>query len=161
MRLVAVSRPGRELFPGSANGWVIESGHDLLQDRSGDAEPGRVGRDPKGGHRQGQGETKNGVYYPKRGVTLAEASFTYTGDIEGTSMVLYLITYKPSEAAPVLAVERFSGSIDGREGTCVLTSTGTQSSRRETCRLTPRWLPGSAPATWLPFAARSTCTSRA
>lgn len=75
---------------------------------------------------EGAGETKNGVYYPKRGVTYVEASFTYTGDIEGSSTVLYLITYK-EDAAPVLAVERFTGTIGGREGTCVLTSTGTQS----------------------------------
>ena len=75
---------------------------------------------------EGAGETKNGVYYPKRGVTFTEASFTYSGDIEGSSTVYYLITYKEGDA-PVLAVERFAGSIGGREGTCVLTSTGTQS----------------------------------
>src|SRR5664279_668666 len=75
----------------------------------------------------GEGETKNGVYYPKRGVTMSEASFTYSGDLEGTSTVLYLITYKPDEAAPVLAVERFVGTVAGREGSFVMTSTGTQS----------------------------------
>ena len=48
---------------------------------------------------KGEGETKNGVYYPKRGVTISEASFTYSGDLEGTSTVLYLITYKPDQAA--------------------------------------------------------------
>jgi hypothetical protein len=76
---------------------------------------------------QGEGKTTNGVYYPKRGVTISEASFTYTGDMEGTSTVLYLITYKPDGAAPVLGVERFVGSIGGREGSCVMTSIGTQS----------------------------------
>jgi hypothetical protein len=76
---------------------------------------------------KGEGETKNGVYYPKRGVTISEASFTYSGDIEGTSTVLYLITYKPDEAAPVLAVERFVGTVGGREGSFVMTSTGSQS----------------------------------
>lgn len=75
---------------------------------------------------EGQGPTTNGVYYPKRGVTYVEASFTYTGDIEGTSTVLYLITYKEG-GAPVLAVERFVGKIGGHEGSCVLTSIGTQS----------------------------------
>jgi len=75
----------------------------------------------------GEGETKHGVYYPKRGVTTAEASLTYSGDPEGTSTVLYLITYRPDEAAPVLAVERFVGSVGGREGSFVMTSTGTQS----------------------------------
>src|SRR5580765_583051 len=76
---------------------------------------------------KGEGETKNGVYYPKRGVTISEASFTYSGDLEGASTVLYLITYKPDDAAPVLAVERFTGSVGGREGSFVMTSTGTQS----------------------------------
>lgn len=76
---------------------------------------------------KGEGETKNGVYYPKRGVTVVEASFAYSGDIEGTSTVYYLITYMPDAPAPVLAVERFVGSIAGREGSCVMTSTGTQS----------------------------------
>lgn len=75
---------------------------------------------------EGAGETKNGVYYPKRGVTHVEASFTYTGDIEGSSTVQYLITYKET-SAPVQAVERFTGTIGGHEGTCVMTSSGTQS----------------------------------
>ena len=54
-----------------------------------------------------------------------EASFTYSGDIEGSSTVYYLITYKEG-GAPILAFERFTGSIGGRTGSCVFTSTGTQ-----------------------------------
>ena len=107
---------------------------------------------------QGEGETKNGVYYPRRGVTVSEASFTYSGDLEGASNVLYLITYKPDDAAPVLAVERFIGSVGGREGSFVMTSTGTQSPGD--VRDTPRWYRASAPATWPPCAARSTWSSR-
>ncbi len=73
----------------------------------------------------GQGPTNHGVYYPKRGVTSVEATFTYSGEMEGTSTALYLITYREGPA-PVLAVERFTGTIGGLEGSCVWTSTGTQ-----------------------------------
>jgi hypothetical protein len=74
----------------------------------------------------GEGSERNGVYYPKRGFTRAEAEFAYHGDIEGTSVATLLITYKEGEA-PVFSVERFTGSIGGVEGSCVFTSTGTQS----------------------------------
>ena len=75
---------------------------------------------------EGEGAERHGVYYPKRGLTLAEASFTYTGDMEGSSTALYLISYKEGEA-PTLAFERFTGTIGGLEGSCVFRTTGTQS----------------------------------
>lgn len=75
---------------------------------------------------EGEGAERNGVYYPKRGLTFAESSFTYTGDMQGSSTALYLISYKEGEA-PTLAFERFTGTIGGLEGSCVFVSTGTQS----------------------------------
>lgn len=75
----------------------------------------------------GEGTTAGEAYYPKRGITRAEVGYSYSGDIEGTSTASYLIAYK-ADAAPVLAMERFEGSIDGHEGTCVFRNVGSQDS---------------------------------
>jgi len=73
----------------------------------------------------GEGTTAGDAYYPNRGLTRADVSYTYRGDIEGTGTVSYLIAYK-ADAAPVLGLERFEGSIGGHEGTCVLRHVGSQ-----------------------------------
>lgn len=73
---------------------------------------------------EGEGSERNGVYYPSRGLTVADTAFTYAGEMEGTSKAVYLITYKDG-AAPTLAFERFEGSIGGRSGSCVFRTTGT------------------------------------
>jgi uncharacterized protein DUF3224 len=74
---------------------------------------------------EGEGTTAGEAYYPKRGLTHAQVEYTYRGDIEGTSVVGYLIAYK-EDAAPVFAFERFTGSIGGQEGSCVFRHVGTQ-----------------------------------
>lgn len=73
----------------------------------------------------GEGITSGDNYYPNRGVTRAEVGYTYTGDVEGTSTVAYLIAYK-ADAAPVVGLERFEGSIGGHEGSCVFRHVGEQ-----------------------------------
>lgn len=73
----------------------------------------------------GAGTTRGEVYCPNRGVTRAAVSFAYTGEIEGTSTVAYLISDN-GNSAPVLGFERFEGSIAGRTGTCVLQRIGEQ-----------------------------------
>lgn len=73
----------------------------------------------------GEGITAGDSYYPHRGVTRTEVSYTYSGDIEGTSTLVYLIAYK-ADAAPVLGLERFEGSIGGHEGSCVFQHLGEQ-----------------------------------
>ncbi|MEB3366102.1 DUF3224 domain-containing protein [Saccharopolyspora mangrovi] len=73
----------------------------------------------------GEGTTAGDAYYPNRGLTRAEVQYTYTGEIEGTSTLTYLIAYK-ADAAPVLCFERFEGSIAGHEGTCVFQHVGSQ-----------------------------------
>lgn len=73
----------------------------------------------------GEGVTAGDAYYPNRGVTQTAVSYSYTGDIEGTSTLVYLIAYKP-DAAPVLGLERFQGSIGGHEGSCVFQHIGSQ-----------------------------------
>ncbi|MDD9348145.1 DUF3224 domain-containing protein [Mumia sp.] len=71
----------------------------------------------------GTGNERNGTYYPDRGITRATVRYAYSGDLEGEGVVHYLMTYKEG-AAPVVALERFTGSIGGHEGTCVLLHRG-------------------------------------
>ena len=73
----------------------------------------------------GDGITSDDNYYPNRGVSQAEVSYSYSGDIEGTGTLVYLIAYK-TDAAPVLGLERFEGSIGGHEGSCVFRHVGSQ-----------------------------------
>lgn len=82
----------------------------------------------------GEGTTAGDTYYPRRGVTRAEVSYRYTGNIEGTSTLNYLIAYK-GDAAPVLGLERFEGSIAGHEGTCVFRHIGSQDQGSVSVRL--------------------------
>jgi hypothetical protein len=74
----------------------------------------------------GEGETKNGTYYPSRGVTTAKVRFAYTGNVSGTGAVTYLFAYRDSKAghADIVGYERFTGTIGGHEGTCVFRHTG-------------------------------------
>lgn len=71
----------------------------------------------------GEGTTMGDNYYPSRGLSRAEVTYAYTGEVEGTGTVAYLISYKAG-AAPVLGFERFEGSIGGHDGSCVLRHTG-------------------------------------
>lgn len=73
----------------------------------------------------GEGTTAGDAYYPNRGVTRSEVGYTYTGEMEGSSKLVYLITYK-ADAAPVFGLERFEGSIGGHEGSCVFQHIGSQ-----------------------------------
>ncbi|RNL85702.1 DUF3224 domain-containing protein [Halostreptopolyspora alba] len=82
----------------------------------------------------GTGTTAGDAYYPDRGITRAEVSYAYTGDIRGTGTVVYLIGYA-SEPGPVLALERFEGTIAGHEGTCVFSHVGTQDRTSVSVRL--------------------------
>jgi hypothetical protein len=71
----------------------------------------------------GEGTTRGDAYYPNRGVTRASVGYTYTGDIEGSSEVSYVFAYNGDEA-PIFGLERFTGTIGGREGTCVFQHVG-------------------------------------
>jgi hypothetical protein len=73
----------------------------------------------------GEGTTAGDAYYPTRGLTRAEVGYTYAGAVEGGSTLTYLIAYKP-DAAPVLGIEQFTGSVDGHEGSCVFRHVGSQ-----------------------------------
>lgn len=76
----------------------------------------------------GTGTTSGDAYYPDRGFTRVEATYRYSGAVEGTSTMTYLIAYMAGGAAPVLGFERFVGSVDGHEGSFVVRHTGEQDS---------------------------------
>ncbi|UPK76415.1 DUF3224 domain-containing protein [Nocardioidaceae bacterium SCSIO 66511] len=71
----------------------------------------------------GEGTTMGDAYYPTRGLTRADVTYTYSGELEGTSTVAYLISYKDG-AAPIVGFERFEGTIGGHDGSCVLRHVG-------------------------------------
>lgn len=71
----------------------------------------------------GEGTTYGDVYYPRRGISHAEVGYTYTGAVEGTSRMACLLGYRGGDDL-VLGLERFTGSIDGHEGSCVFRHTG-------------------------------------
>lgn len=70
--------------------------------------------------------TKAGdLYYPRRGFTRVDAGYAYTGDLEATSALTYLIAYKAG-GAPVVGMEQVTGTLDGHDGSFVLQHTGWQ-----------------------------------
>ena len=75
----------------------------------------------------GEGTTYGEVYYPRRGISRAEVGYTYTGDVEGSSRMVYLMGYRGGDDL-VLGLERFTGSVDGHEGSCVFQHTGSHDS---------------------------------
>lgn len=71
----------------------------------------------------GDAKEINGVKYPTRGLSRADTSYSYSGSIEGTGNVSYLISYRPG-GAPVSGFEQFTGSIDGHDGSLVFQHVG-------------------------------------
>ncbi|NRQ51687.1 DUF3224 domain-containing protein [Aeromicrobium stalagmiti] len=71
----------------------------------------------------GDGREINGVTYPTRGFSRADVRYAYSGAIEGSSVLAYLISYRPG-VAPVTGFEQFTGSIDGHDGSLVLQHVG-------------------------------------
>jgi hypothetical protein len=82
----------------------------------------------------GEGTKVGETYYPRRGLSKAEVGYSYAGDVEGTSTLVYLIAYK-ADAAPVLGLERFTGSIGGHEGSCVFRHVRSQDAGSVSARL--------------------------
>jgi hypothetical protein len=74
----------------------------------------------------GTGTTKNGTYYPDRGITSAKIGYTYTGEVEGAGEVSFLFAYRDSKAghADIIGYERFTGKIGDHEGSCVFKHVG-------------------------------------
>jgi hypothetical protein len=57
-------------------------------------------------------------------MTRASVAKTYTGDIEGTSEVEYVMMYRADGTAAFVGLERVAGRLAGRAGTFVLQRTG-------------------------------------
>ena len=58
-------------------------------------------------------------------LTLARISNTYTGDVQGTSQLEYLMTYRADGSAVYVGLERFEGSVLSRNGSLILQHSGT------------------------------------
>jgi hypothetical protein len=57
-------------------------------------------------------------------VTRATVSRTVTGGLAGSSVIEYLMAYGADGTAAFVGMERFAGSVDGRNGTVVLQHVG-------------------------------------
>ena len=57
-------------------------------------------------------------------MTRAEVRKSFTGDLEGTSQLQYLMTYREDGSADFVAMERIRGSLAGKRGTFVLSHVG-------------------------------------
>ena len=71
----------------------------------------------------GDTEGPDGARYPSRGFSRADVTYAYSGSMDGTGVLAYLISYRPGHA-PVTGFERFEGSIDGHDGSIVLQHVG-------------------------------------
>lgn len=58
-------------------------------------------------------------------LTRAKVAQTYSGAIDGSSSVEYLMAYGADGSASFVGLEQVSGSVDGRSGTMVLQHVGT------------------------------------
>ncbi len=67
----------------------------------------------------GTGTDSGATYYPDRGLSRAQVGYTYRGDVEGSSTLVYLMGYRGGDDL-VIGLERFEGSLGGHEGSCVL-----------------------------------------
>ena len=100
----------------------------------------------------GRGYDGRGDLLPEARADPREVGYTYAGDVEGTSTLTYLIAYK-ADAAPVLGLEQFAGSVDGHEGSCVFRHVGGQDAGSVHAHGS-RWSRAWAPAGWRRCAAR-------
>src|SRR3954454_9810318 len=57
-------------------------------------------------------------------LTRADVAFSYTGDLEGTSAIQYLMVYRDDGTASVIGLERVTGQLAGKSGTFVLKYSG-------------------------------------
>lgn len=62
-------------------------------------------------------------------VTHARGEQAFRGGIEGTGAVDWLMCYRPDKTADFVGVQRIRGTLDGRRGSLVLTSSGRHDGR--------------------------------
>lgn len=78
----------------------------------------------------------NGVEYPSRGFSRADVTYAYSGDLEGTGSLTYLIAYRAGETAPGFAFEHVVGSLGGHDGSFLLQHVGEHDAEGVRMRLT-------------------------
>jgi hypothetical protein len=76
-------------------------------------------------------------------ITRASVRQTLTGDIEGESVVEYVMAYAEDGSAQFTHVERVRGRVGGRAGTYVVLGTGTYDPKRRLARGAWKIVPGS------------------
>jgi hypothetical protein len=57
-------------------------------------------------------------------LTRAHVTYGYQGELDGEGAVEYLMAYHGEQSATFVGVERFTGRLAGREGTCVMRHVG-------------------------------------
>ena len=60
-----------------------------------------------------------------RKLTRAHVTYGYQGEFEGQGVVEYVMAYPSGKNATFVGVERFTGRLNGQEGTCVMRHIGT------------------------------------
>lgn len=68
-------------------------------------------------------------YEGGRKLTHAKVTKKLTGDLEGTSVLEYLMVYPPEPPVPYVGVEYFTGAFLGKRGSFAVTITGTYDGR--------------------------------
>ena len=68
-------------------------------------------------------------YEGARKLTHARVAKKLTGDLEGTSVLEYLMVYPPEPPVPYVGVEHFTGTFLGKKGSFAVTITGTYDGR--------------------------------
>lgn len=59
-----------------------------------------------------------------KGLTQADVTLTFSGEIEGDASVRWLMAYRPDGTADFVGLARVTGMLRGRPGSFVLTNTG-------------------------------------
>jgi hypothetical protein len=62
---------------------------------------------------------EEGSTTPRRGLSRADVGYSYTGDLEATSTLVYLMGYRDGDDL-VIGLERVEGSLAGHDGSFVL-----------------------------------------
>jgi hypothetical protein len=60
-----------------------------------------------------------------RKLTKASVKQTFSGDIAGDGAVVWLMAYRPDATADYVGLQRITGTLGGKSGTFVLSTTGT------------------------------------
>lgn len=59
-----------------------------------------------------------------RKLTRAQATYVYTGELEGEGSVEYLMAYRPDGSGSFVGIERIVGRLGGRSGSLIVRHTG-------------------------------------